>query len=204
MAVDWSEFNRKPTRKERAWYVRWKRYLSPSWYALEGLLFAVRERARRAPTDQPCETCSPAWVERYAEGQVPIERLMSALKRREAEDGISLHDVRTALDHFGAREIVKQLRKQAKCVYLATEASVADDIADCQTKAAAHIEQLEAVAEAAHFLLVWTHQHEIIDYPSLDERGWRISDLCPGTWNNLNSAEQNLWTALAALEKRDD
>lgn len=39
-------------------------------------------------------------------------------------------------------ELVARLRKQAVCVYIATEESVARDISDCQLKAAAVIESL--------------------------------------------------------------
>ena len=44
----------------------------------------------------------------------------------------------------GSSELVEQLRKMARCVYIAVEASVADDLSDGLTKAADRIADLEA------------------------------------------------------------
>jgi hypothetical protein len=44
-------------------------------------------------------------------------------------------------------ELCERLRKQAKCIYIAVEESVADDIADAENKAADRLEALHAERE---------------------------------------------------------
>jgi hypothetical protein len=46
--------------------------------------------------------------------------------------------------------LVERLRKQAVCVYLATESGPADDLSDGLKKAADRIEALEAALRLAH------------------------------------------------------
>ncbi|MDJ0894844.1 MAG: hypothetical protein QNJ92_06850 [Alphaproteobacteria bacterium] len=53
---------------------------------------------------------------------------------------------------------------------------------------------LRAIEQAAHDLLCWTHQDCIDVEPSEYRR--HVSQLHPGVYNKLNSAEQTLYNAL--------
>jgi len=76
------------------------------------------------------------------------------------------------------------------------------DALDERNQLEARVAELEEVEREANFLLVWTHQGEIETDP---EKDWHVTDLHPGVWNTMNSAEQGLYTACkkarAELEK---
>lgn len=61
-------------------------------------------------------------------------------------------------------------------------------------------ERLRKVEREANLLLTWTYQHAI-NVEAMPERGWwHVSDLHPGVYNAMNSAERDLYIALGGSE----
>jgi len=59
-------------------------------------------------------------------------------------------------------------------------------------------DRLQAVEQAAHDLLCWTHQYAINVEPSQHSR--HVGDLHPSVYNKMNAAEQTLYSALMGRE----
>lgn len=66
-------------------------------------------------------------------------------------------------------------------------------------KAALEHERLIKIEEAAHNLLVWTHQYAINT-----EGGWHVSHLHPSVYNKMNEAERQLYIALGGSNESRD
>lgn len=62
-------------------------------------------------------------------------------------------------------------------------------------------ERLRKVEREANLLLTWTYQHAIKVDAMPEQRGWwHVSDLHPGIYNAMNSAERDLYIALGGSE----
>jgi hypothetical protein len=72
-----------------------------------------------------------------------VAPLRAAVERRLAEK-VAAHPTP---DLGKDEDLCERLRKQAKCIYIAVEESVADDIADAENKAADRLEALHAERE---------------------------------------------------------